>query len=34
MPSPDATPVFYPNDKEYYETGYKYRIIISKDIGI
>jgi hypothetical protein len=34
MPSTDATPVFYPSDKEYYETGYKYRIIISKDIGI
>lgn len=34
FPSDDATPVFYPNDGIYYSTGYKYRIILSKDIGI
>jgi hypothetical protein len=34
FPSDDATPVFYPNDATYFETGYKYRIILSKDIGI
>jgi hypothetical protein len=34
FPSNDATPVFYSDEKEYFETGYKYRIILSKDIGI
>lgn len=34
FPSNDATPVFYSSEKEYFETGYKYRIIASKDIGI
>jgi len=34
FPSDDATPVFHPEDGNYFETGYKYRIIISKDIGI
>lgn len=34
FPSNDATPVFNTEDKEYYETGYKYRVILSKDIGI
>ena len=34
FPSNDATPVFYPNDGTYFETGYKYRVILSKDIGI
>lgn len=34
FPSIDATPVFYPNDSTYFESGYKYRIILSKDIGI
>ena len=34
VPSDDATPVFYPEDSNYYETGYKYRLILSKDIGI
>lgn len=33
-PSNDATPVFYPVEGTYFETGYKYRIILSKDIGI
>jgi hypothetical protein len=30
----DATPSYYADDKEYFETGYKYRIIISKNVGI
>jgi len=30
----DATPAYYTEDKEYFESGYKYRIIISKDIGV
>ena len=34
FPSPDATPVFNVDGKEYYTTGYKYRVILSKDIGI
>ena len=34
FPSNDATPIFYPTDGTYFETGYKYRIILSKDIGI
>jgi len=34
FPSNDATPVYYTEDKTYFETGYKYRIIVSKDIGI
>lgn len=34
FPSDDATPVFYTDDKLYFESGYKYRVIISKDVGI
>jgi hypothetical protein len=34
FPSMDATPVYNVAGKEYYESGYKYRIILSKDIGI
>jgi hypothetical protein len=34
FPSNDATPSFYANEKEYFEKGYKYRLILSKDIGI
>ena len=34
FPSTDATPVYNESDSEYYESGYKYRIIVSKDIGI
>jgi hypothetical protein len=34
FPSNDATPVYTTSNKEYFETGYKYRIILSKDIGI
>lgn len=30
----DATPAYYTEDKEYFESGYKYRIIVSKDVGI
>lgn len=34
FPSTDATPVYNTEDKTYFESGYKYRIILSKDIGI
>lgn len=34
FPSTDATPVYYTEDKEYFETGYKYRVIISAEVGI
>lgn len=34
FPSNEATPVYNTTDKEYYEKGYKYRVILSKDIGI
>ena len=34
FPSNDATPSYTTSNKEYFETGYKYRIILSKDIGI
>lgn len=34
FPSNDATPVYNEEEKIYYETGYKYRIIVSKDVGI
>ncbi len=34
FPSNEATPVYVTSNKEYFETGYKYRIILSKDIGI
>jgi hypothetical protein len=34
FPSLDATPSYYSDSKDYFETGYKYRIIVSKDIGI
>lgn len=30
----DATPSYYTSGKDYFEQGYKYRIKISKDIGI
>lgn len=30
----DATPSYYTDNKDYYESGYKYKIIISKDVGI
>ena len=34
FPSDDATPVYFVDDKNYFESGYKYRIIVSKDVGI
>jgi hypothetical protein len=34
FPSQDATPSFFVAGKEYFETGYKYRIIVSKEIGV
>lgn len=34
FPSLDATPVFNAVGSDYFETGYKYRIILSKDIGV
>lgn len=34
FPSNDATPVFHTENKTYFETGYKYRITVSKEIGI
>jgi hypothetical protein len=30
----DATPAYYTEDKEYFESGYKYRIVVSKDVGV
>lgn len=34
FPSTDATPVYFTEDKEYFQSGYKYRIVVSKDVGI
>ena len=34
FPSLDATPIYNTEGTEYYESGYKYRIIVSKDVGI
>ena len=34
VPSQDSTPSYFVEDKEYFESGYKYRLIISKDVGI
>lgn len=34
FPSLDATPSYNTGGKDYFEKGYKYRIIASKDIGI
>lgn len=33
FPSNDATPVFNTEDKTYFESGYKYRIIVSSEVG-
>lgn len=30
----DATPVYFTDNKNYFEKGYKYRLTISKDVGI
>lgn len=34
FPSNDATPSYYTADKTYFESGYKYRVIVSSEIGI
>ena len=34
FPSLDATPSFNTDGKQYFESNYKYRIIVSKDVGI
>lgn len=34
LPSTDATPVFGVADKTYFEPQYKYRVIVSKDVGV
>lgn len=34
FPSIDATPVFNEEGSTYFESGYKYRVIVSKDVGI
>lgn len=34
FPSLDATPSYFTSDKNYFEKGYKYRVKVSKDIGI
>lgn len=33
MPSLDSTPVYYQGGHEYFESGYKYRVLLSKNIG-
>ena len=30
----DATPAYYVENKNYFESGYKYRIIVSKNVGV
>lgn len=34
FPSTDATPSYYTEDKIYFESGYKYRVIVSAEVGI
>lgn len=34
FPSNEATPVYFTSGINYFEKGYKYRIIVSKDVGI
>jgi hypothetical protein len=34
FPSLDSTPAYNTDGKDYFESNYKYRIIVSKDIGI
>lgn len=34
FPSSDATPVYFSDNKEYFEKGYKYRVIVSSEVGI
>lgn len=33
FPSDDATPVFNTDNKVYFESGYKYRVIVSSEVG-
>lgn len=33
FPSDDATPVFNTDNKNYFESGYKYRVIVSSEVG-
>lgn len=34
FPSDDATPLFNEEESSYFESGYKYRVIVSKDVGV
>lgn len=34
FPSDDSTPVYYIDDKTYFQTGYKYRVIVSSEVGV
>jgi hypothetical protein len=34
FPSLDATPSYFTEGKDYFEKGYKYKIIVSKDVGV
>jgi hypothetical protein len=34
FPSLDATPSYFADGTNYFEKGYKYRIVVSKDIGV
>lgn len=34
FPSTDATPVYHMPDKEYFPVGYKFRVRVSRDVGI
>lgn len=34
FPSLDTTPSYYVSGKEYFESGYKYRVIVSSEVGI
>lgn len=34
FPSDDATPAYFTANKTYFESGYKYRIVVSKDVGV
>lgn len=34
FPSIEATPVYYVDGKDYFESGYKYKVIVSAEIGV
>ena len=34
FPSDDATPVYYVDGKKYFKSGYKYRVIVSAEVGL